>query len=188
MEDEDAVEEECMALEAIFMGNFARLDDRRIRIIIEPPSDEGEQPQGMSLYLELSFPDGYPAVAPVYDLSNTNNVAFSNSVRSRLLTGLTQQAEELLGEQMVYNLVEWVRDTLPNIVQEEQDSEVHKTLDPEERAQPSTKPEKERKEKMTKAQKRRYYDKYGAVEEKPRGWNWVDIISHLSKRPMQADT
>lgn len=51
MEDDDAVEEECMALEAIFMGNFARLDDRRIRIIIEPPSDGGKQPQGMTFFL-----------------------------------------------------------------------------------------------------------------------------------------
>ncbi len=36
---------------------------------------------------------------------------------------------------------------------------------------------------MSKAQKRRHFDKYGAADEKPRGWDWVDIVSHLSKGP-----
>ena len=36
---------------------------------------------------------------------------------------------------------------------------------------------------MSKAQKRRHSDKYGAADEKPRGWDWVDIVSHLSKGP-----
>ena len=36
---------------------------------------------------------------------------------------------------------------------------------------------------MTKGQKRRFYDKFGNidVDEKPRGWNWVDVMKHLSK-------
>lgn len=36
------------------------------------------------------------------------------------------------------------------------------------------------KDKMTKAQKRRHFDKYGAGTEKPRGWDWVPILSHVS--------
>jgi len=41
---------------------------------------------------------------------------------------------------------------------------------------------KERKEQMTKHQKRRLYEKMGnATGEKPRGWNWVDIVKHLSQ-------
>lgn len=35
------------------------------------------------------------------------------------------------------------------------------------------------KEKMTKAQKRRHFDKFGAGSEKPRGWDWVPILSHV---------
>ena len=36
---------------------------------------------------------------------------------------------------------------------------------------------------MTKGQKRRFYDKYGNIDsdDKPRGWNWVDVIKHLNK-------
>lgn len=126
----------------------------------------------------------YPGVAPEYDLSNTNNAAFNQAVRNRLLLGLQQQAQEQLGEQMVYNLVEWVREALPGIVEEEQHQEIRKSSpDHAGQVESNPKPEKERKEKLTKAQKRRHYDKFGATEEKPRGWNWVDIISHLSKRP-----
>ena len=36
------------------------------------------------------------------------------------------------------------------------------------------------KEKLTKAQKRRFFDKFGASAEKPRGWDWVSIISHVT--------
>lgn len=40
---------------------------------------------------------------------------------------------------------------------------------------------------MSKNQKRRHFDKYGAAEEKPRGWDWVDIVSHLSKGPNKPE-
>ena len=40
--------------------------------------------------------------------------------------------------------------------------------------------QKTKKENLTKAQKRRLLNKQENGE-LPRGWNWVDIISHLSK-------
>lgn len=39
-----------------------------------------------------------------------------------------------------------------------------------------------KKEQLTKAQKRRMWDKGGLEsEERPRGWNWFDVIRHLSQ-------
>lgn len=38
-----------------------------------------------------------------------------------------------------------------------------------------------KKEKLTKAQKRRQWDQAMTGGEKPRGWNWVDIVKHLSQ-------
>lgn len=40
-----------------------------------------------------------------------------------------------------------------------------------------------KKEKLTKAQKRRQWDQCQAMTggERPRGWNWVDIVKHLSQ-------
>jgi hypothetical protein len=40
----------------------------------------------------------------------------------------------------------------------------------------------EKKEQLTKAQKRRMWDKGGIdSEDRPRGWNWVDVVKHLSQ-------
>ena len=35
---------------------------------------------------------------------------------------------------------------------------------------------------MSKGQKRRHFDRFGVAAEKPRGHDWVDIVSHLSKK------
>lgn len=40
---------------------------------------------------------------------------------------------------------------------------------------------KEKKEQLTKSQKRRQWNRVDAKGEKPRGWNWVDIVKHLSQ-------
>ena len=44
------------------------------------------------------------------------------------------------------------------------------------------KPETVKKDQPTKAQKRRMWEKGGLdTEERPRGWDWVDVIRHLSQ-------
>lgn len=40
---------------------------------------------------------------------------------------------------------------------------------------------KEKKTHLTKAQKRRQWDQAIVGGEKPRGWNWMDIVKHLSQ-------
>lgn len=45
-----------------------------------------------------------------------------------------------------------------------------------------------KKEHLTKAQKRRQWDKVDARGEKPRGWNWVDIVKHLSQTGSKEDS
>ena len=52
------------------------------------------------------------------------------------------------------------------------------------------KPLKEKKEQLSKNQKRRLYDKFGTqgmMEGKQRGWNWVDLIRHLSQTGSKPD-
>jgi hypothetical protein len=38
---------------------------------------------------------------------------------------------------------------------------------------------KEKKEQLTKAQKRKMYNRLDNRGEMPRGWNWVDVVKHL---------
>lgn len=40
---------------------------------------------------------------------------------------------------------------------------------------------KPKKEQLTKAQKRRQWDHIAAGGERPRGWDWIDIVKHLSQ-------
>lgn len=40
---------------------------------------------------------------------------------------------------------------------------------------------KEKKENLTKSQKRRLADRTNHKGERERGWNWVDVVKHLSK-------
>lgn len=40
---------------------------------------------------------------------------------------------------------------------------------------------KPKKEHLTKAQKRRQWNKADGKGERPRGWDWVDIVKHLSQ-------
>lgn len=44
---------------------------------------------------------------------------------------------------------------------------------------------KEKKEQLTKNQKRKIFDRLDATGERPRGWNWVDVIRHLSQTGSQ---
>ena len=39
-----------------------------------------------------------------------------------------------------------------------------------------------KKEQLTKTQKRKLFDRMGNTGEMIRGWNWVDIVSHLSQK------
>ena len=44
-----------------------------------------------------------------------------------------------------------------------------------------------KKEQLTKAQKRRMWNRGGLeTEDRPRGWNWVDIVRHLSQTGVQS--
>lgn len=38
-----------------------------------------------------------------------------------------------------------------------------------------------KKEQLTKAQKRKQWNRVDCHGERPRGWNWVDVIHHLSQ-------
>lgn len=40
---------------------------------------------------------------------------------------------------------------------------------------------KEKKEQLTKAQKRRITQQTNYKGERERGWNWIDVIKHLSQ-------
>lgn len=46
---------------------------------------------------------------------------------------------------------------------------------------------KPKKEHLSKAQKRKQWNKTDGKGEKPRGWDWVDIVKHLSQTGSKAE-
>ena len=46
---------------------------------------------------------------------------------------------------------------------------------------PDSGKKKEKKEQLTKNQKRKLYSIVNAKGERPRGWDWVDVVKHLSQ-------
>ncbi|KAH9312938.1 hypothetical protein KI387_027973, partial [Taxus chinensis] len=177
----EEVEEEMMALESIFYDSFSKIDDRSFRLRIDPDQNDAEAPP--PLFLEISLPDGYPKDIPQFDLNNLNNNKYSETAKKAILEGLHDQASSQEGENMCYNLAEWLKDKLPEFfslkhiaaVTDHDNDNMDASNEANTKDLASTK--KDAKEKMTKSQKRRYFDRFGASE-KPRGWDWVSIISH----------
>ena len=90
---------------------------------------------------------------------------------------------------MTYSLFEWVRESLETLLEkqpetiqtvcEELKTKCSVTENDDEEATTKT---KVKKEQLTKAQKRAQWKKGGVNEEdRERGWNWVDIVRHLSQ-------
>jgi len=46
--------------------------------------------------------------------------------------------------------------------------------------------QKEKKDQLTKAQKRRQLVRHDDKGEMPRGWNWVDVVKHLRQTGRQV--
>ncbi|KAG0615113.1 hypothetical protein M758_5G015300 [Ceratodon purpureus] len=185
---EEVIEEELTALEAIFYDCYSKISDNSFRVRIDPDVEEGDGTDAApAFFLEFLLPEGYPDVIPTFDLSNINNSKYPEAVKAAILEGLQAQAEEQKGESMCYNLVEWLKEKLPHFYRlkpvvvhqdsDNSDSEHHQQVGG------GGKKDASGKDKMTKAQKRRHFDKYGAGAEKPRGWDWVPILSHLGQVP-----
>jgi len=104
-----------------------------------------------------------------------------------LQTYLLTQTEDLIGCAMTYTLFEYAKENVETLTENQPDKpeptseDVISTAKTEEKEKSA---EREAKSKMTKAQKRRMWDKVEAGAkggEKPRGWDWIDIIKHLSQ-------
>ncbi|KAH7302197.1 hypothetical protein KP509_23G060400 [Ceratopteris richardii] len=190
----DEVEEEAMALESIFYDSFTKIDSNRFRVRIDPQHEEdssGHSSQDVPpFFVEMFLPPSYPQAIPVFDVSNINNNAYTDFAKKAIVLGLQNEASSLIGESMCYAILEWLRDKLPEFysmkpISTDEDSKGLDSGHPCHDKELNT-VKKDVKEKMSKAQKRRYFDKFGAAAEKPRGWDWVSIISHLSQVPQHG--
>ncbi|KAK9907290.1 hypothetical protein WJX75_000810 [Coccomyxa subellipsoidea] len=184
----DEVEDEILALQSIYDSLFTRTEDNQIRAVITPAEEHDAETGGVTaLYLEATLPPEYPEQSiPDFSLGNLNNSHWSAKVKQEIFCSLQEQAQELLGTCSLYTVIEWAREQLPHwsirlastVKQDEtpekEDLPVQLADDEDDEASQT--------KFMSKAQKRRHYDRFGATNEKPRGHDWIDIVAHLAKR------
>lgn len=183
MSSKELQEEELEVLKSIYDGDarFKALSDTVFQY------KYGEDGSSKSFIVEVSWSPTYPEELPTINMDTFYNSHVAAPVKDAVRTGVLQQAEEMLGMSMTFSLLEWVKDNLDSLLAAQPVSQAMRESAPQsvsEDKQPPTSAApavKEKKETMSKSQKRRMFDRFGATMDRPRGWDWVDIIKHLSQ-------
>ncbi|XP_066937372.1 RWD domain-containing protein 4 isoform X1 [Macrobrachium rosenbergii] len=182
MQEEHAEEREV--LQSIYEGdnNFCMINDTTFQY------KYGQTGDNKSFLVEIGWGPQYPSVAPTISLDLFYNKHILASVKEKITMGLQEQAEANLGMSMTFTLFEWLKEAKDELLDDqpaealvsnpvtEITTDVTQIVLNDDSNEASKK-----KEQLTKAQKRRMWDRQNAHGERPRGYNWVDIIKHLSQ-------
>ncbi|XP_057294286.1 RWD domain-containing protein 4-like [Hydractinia symbiolongicarpus] len=137
-----------------------------------------------SVLVEISWTETYPTTTPNVNLDLFHNGYLPTDFKIEIKEKLLEQANELLDCAMTFSLFDWMKENadeylnrIPEIVAKRETS--GRTVEAEENN--LVKVKKEKKEQLTKAQKRRITEQTNYKGEHERGWNWVDVVRHLSQ-------
>ncbi|XP_012277950.1 RWD domain-containing protein 4 [Orussus abietinus] len=145
----------------------------------------GEDNDIKSFLLEISWGPGYPTEKPTINMDTFYNKHVVQEVKDKVVEHVDNEADQWLGCAMTYTLFQSIQEHLTDLLTAQPDtigelnSQTSKLTITEDVQQESTK--KPKKEQLSKAQKRRQWNKADGKGEKPRGWDWVDIVKHLSQ-------
>ncbi|XP_067838646.1 RWD domain-containing protein 4 [Heptranchias perlo] len=129
--------------------------------------------------LEISWPEMYPELAPNISMNAFFNNSISPSVKQNIIAKLNEQVEANLGTAMMYTLFEWAKENQEQLMENHHPLVTGMTISMTENtgtSNTSAAKKKERKEQLSKSQKRKLADKTDNRGELPRGWNWVDVV------------
>lgn len=179
-------QEELEVLQSIYEGDqcFKEISSNVFQYKV------GEDQSPKSFLLELSWGENYPQEPPAVGLDAFYNKHILAAVKARITEMVLEKAQEMLDMAMTFSLFEYAKEnceelladqpeTLPQTLAEERSLETCQTE--------SIGKTKEKKEQLTKAQKRKLYNRQDVTGEMPRGWNWVDIVKHLSQMGRSFD-
>lgn len=146
----------------------------------------GEHAASKSFILEIVWGPTYPTELPSINLSSFYNNHLTNDVKESIIKSVTEEAEQNLGMSMTYTLIEWTKENQESLLDKQPDSvavvtdNLDKASLKDSSEEPEDKRKKEKKEQLTKGQKRNAWKKGGLHEgDRERGWNWVDVVKHL---------
>ncbi|KAG8181808.1 hypothetical protein JTE90_001464 [Oedothorax gibbosus] len=181
MSCEELQEEELEVLNSIYDG------DPKYRQI-SPTSFQykiGEDDDPKSFLLEISWVAQYPNSPPKISLEAFFNKKLIPEVKSNIISRLLEEADGQLGTPMTYTLLEWAKDNAEELMKLQPDKliipESIPLVEDKEDIEEVASTKKEKKPQLTKHQKRRLAEKLDCKGERARGWDWVDVVKHLSQ-------
>ncbi|XP_069486310.1 RWD domain-containing protein 4 [Ambystoma mexicanum] len=142
----------------------------------------GEHGDPKAFLMDISWPESYPETAPTISMNAFFNNSISPAIKQNILDKLLEQVEANIGTSMTYTLFEYAKDNQEQLMEDHQPYVNNVTLignDSIAITDVSSSKKKDKKEQLTKSQKRKLADKTDNKGELPRGWNWVDVIKVL---------
>ncbi|XP_060076000.1 RWD domain-containing protein 4-like [Ylistrum balloti] len=181
MSCQEQQEEELEVLHSIYEGDesFKEVNPTTFQYKF---GDEGSY---KAFNVEIVWGDNYPEENPTVNLDTFYNKHILAGVKEKIQSGLQDQIPDLLGCAMTFTLFEWIKESYEDLVVDQPDSQPIIQVEDKPESNSNNIMEiskkKEKKEQLTKNQKRRLFDKLNAQGDRPRGHDWVDIIRHLSQ-------
>lgn len=183
MSCEELQQEEIEVLKSIYDGDecFKMVNDVTFQYKICNIDDSHK-----SFLLEIIWVAAYPNEKPKFNMDTFYNKHIVKEVKDGIMEILSKQAEENVGCAMTYTLFEWAKENQATLMANQPDSinsitEVITSIEKTQITNQTSSVTKEKKVQMTKAQKRKMFDRLDAKGERPRGWDWVDVVKHLSQ-------
>lgn len=115
--------EEREVLDSIFPDEIIETSDNayRISIALDPPSDYHEDSEPITIWLNISYPESYPDVAPNLDISLPPDSAKHDLLdvqadKAQLLDSLKSTIEDSMGMAMVFTLVTTLKESAEQLM------------------------------------------------------------------------
>jgi len=198
-------EEEAEVLTSIYEGDaaFTAVSANKYQYKVgNPDADSGGKEAFM---IEFEWSAEYPNVLPTISMDIFFNRQIVDAVKEKVISAVKEEADQYLGMSMTYTLFEYIKENFESWTEDQPDqngggataadtvataalaTQMDKASLKEDETT-SAKKVSDKKEQLTKAQKRRMWEKGGLdVGDRERGWNWVDVIRHLSQTGGKPD-
>ncbi|KAH8324611.1 hypothetical protein KR074_012339 [Drosophila pseudoananassae] len=184
--------DEREALQSIYEGDqqFKEIDATTFQY------KYGEEDDYKSFLVELKWGEKYPDEAPTINMNTFYNRSLLPAVKEGIQAALITEAEQWLGCGMTYTLFECLKDNLEQLTAAQPESAPSVAIVDEgvgalkisdADAEADAKKKEPKKEQLTKAQKRRQWERSDHKGDRARGWDWVDIVKHLSQTGSKDD-
>ncbi|XP_017033938.1 RWD domain-containing protein 4 [Drosophila kikkawai] len=182
--------DEREALQSIYEGdtNFKEINSTTFQY------KYGEEDNYKSFLVELQWGENYPDEAPTINMNTFYNRNLLPAVKEEIQAALNTEATQWLGCGMTYTLFECLKDNLEQLTAGQPESApTIKAVDDGVVALKISDADAEagkkepKKEQLTKAQKRRQWERTDHKGDRARGWDWVDLVKHLSQTGSKDD-